>query len=98
MVTVPDGDLVRARVRVTGRVQGVWYRASTRDEAARLGLVGWVRNLPDGAVRLEAEGPRGRVEELIAWCHEGPPAARVSGVEVDWVEPQRDEDAFSVRR
>lgn len=72
----------RVRAIVTGRVQGVSYRASTVDEAVRRGLAGWVRNRPDGSVELEAEGDPARVAELLAWCEQGPPAARVDGVEV----------------
>ena len=73
----------RIRAIVSGRVQGVSYRASTADEARRLGLVGWVRNLPDGRVELEAEGPADAVEQLVAWCHAGPPAAHVTSVAVE---------------
>ncbi|HET9620370.1 MAG TPA: acylphosphatase [Kofleriaceae bacterium] len=67
---------------VTGRVQGVSYRASTIHEATRLGLTGWVRNRADGSVELEAQGTPAQVEALLAWCHVGPPAARVTGVAV----------------
>jgi len=74
----------RARIVVTGIVQGVAYRASARAEAERLGLAGWVRNLPDGRVEALAEGPRDRVESLVAWCWRGPPMARVSDVQVEW--------------
>ncbi len=73
----------RVRARVRGRVQGVFYRASTCDRAAELGLVGWVRNCADGSVELEAEGPREQVDQLIAWCRRGPAGARVSGVETE---------------
>ena len=73
----------RVHAIVTGRVQGVSYRASTAGEARRLGLVGWVRNLRDGSVELEAEGPEDAVEGLLTWCHQGPPAARVANVAVE---------------
>lgn len=73
----------RIRAIVSGRVQGVSYRASTAHEARRRGLVGWVKNLPDGRVELEAEGASDAIDALLAWCHEGPPAARVTGVAVD---------------
>jgi acylphosphatase len=73
----------RVRAIVTGRVQGVGYRASTVDEARAYGLTGWVRNLPDGAVELEAQGDEARVTALLAWCAQGPPAARVTGVAID---------------
>ncbi|HEY8377003.1 MAG TPA: acylphosphatase [Nannocystis sp.] len=77
-------EVVQALVRVEGRVQGVYYRASTQAQAQALGLRGWVRNLPDGRVELRAQGPRARVEQLIAWCRQGPPAARVTDVDVTW--------------
>jgi acylphosphatase len=83
---------------VRGLVQGVFYRASTVDRASELGLVGWVRNCPDGSVELEAEGPGERVEELVAWCRRGPPGARVTGVEVEWLPETRGEREFRVRR
>jgi len=77
----------RVRAIVTGRVQGVSYRASTVDEALRLGLVGWVKNRADGAVELEAEGPDDHIAALLAWCEQGPPAARVALVAVDELAP-----------
>ncbi len=67
-------------IRVTGKVQGVFFRASTRNEAQRLGLHGWVRNEPDGSVRIEAEGNEGALDQLVAWCHHGPTQARVTEV------------------
>lgn len=74
------------RLRVRGRVQGVFYRQSTREKARVLGLNGWVRNEDDGTVTLEAFGDRAHLESLIAWCHQGPPSAKVSAVEVEWLE------------
>ncbi|HQR29464.1 MAG TPA: acylphosphatase [Anaeromyxobacteraceae bacterium] len=93
-----SGARARARARVTGIVQGVWYRQSTADEARRLGLSGTVRNLPDGAVEVLAEGTREAVEALLAWCRRGPPAARVEAVEVAWETPAGDEAPFAVLR
>jgi acylphosphatase len=72
----------RIRALVTGRVQGVAFRATTSSEARRRGVVGWVRNLPDGSVELEAEGDDERVAALLAWCEHGPPGARVANVAV----------------
>jgi acylphosphatase len=69
-------------VRVTGRVQGVSFRWYAVREARRLGLAGWVRNEPDGAVAAHLEGPDDAVEEMVAWCGHGPPAARVDDVEL----------------
>ena len=83
---------------MTGRVQGVSYRASTASEARRLGVVGWVRNLPDGSVELEVEGPDERVAALLAWCEHGPPAARVERVAAEELAPTGQETAFSVTR
>lgn len=81
---------------MSGKVQGVWYRATTVEEAKKLGLTGWVRNLPDGRVQIVAEGPRESLERLIAWCHEGPPLAVVDEVKVVW-EPYTGEFAnFSI--
>ncbi|ACL64085.1 acylphosphatase [Anaeromyxobacter dehalogenans 2CP-1] len=90
-------DRVRARIVVSGRVQGVAFRQSTADEARRLGVEGWVRNLPDGRVEAEAEGGRTAVGALVRWCHAGPPAARVDRVEVEWVEPAGGLGAFEIR-
>ncbi|MFN2470772.1 MAG: acylphosphatase [Gaiellaceae bacterium] len=86
----------RARVRVTGRVQGVFFRAETRDRARSLGLAGWVRNAPDGSVEAELEGPHERVESMIRWCGRGSSLATVDDVEVEWTEP-RGEHGFVVR-
>jgi acylphosphatase len=69
---------------IAGRVQGVGFRYWTVTEASRLGLCGFVRNLPDRRVEAEAAGERRKVEEFIAWCHRGPPSARVENVEVSW--------------
>jgi acylphosphatase len=69
---------------VSGRVQGVGFRYSAVREARRLGLTGCVRNLPDGAVEVIAEGPRGRLARLEAWLRLGPPGARVLSVDVNY--------------
>ena len=80
--------MVRRRLRITGRVQGVWFRESCCEVADRLGLAGSVRNRADGTVEVVAEGPPAEVEALVAWCRSGPPAADVTGVEVDEEEPE----------
>jgi acylphosphatase len=87
---------VRAHVVVLGRVQGVWFRASTKDVAQRLALAGWVRNVPDGSVEAVFEGPRASVDAAIAWAGEGPDHAVVDDVRVDWEEPLG-EQGFAVR-
>jgi acylphosphatase len=67
--------MVRKRIVVRGRVQGVGFRYATVSEARRLGLHGWARNAPDGSVEIIAEGAVADVQALIAWCHQGPPSA-----------------------
>jgi acylphosphatase len=79
-------DKAQVQIVVSGRVQGVFFRAAAAQEARGLGLRGWVRNLPDGRVQIRAEGGRRNLEMLIAWAHQGPPAARVMEVEVEWCE------------
>ena len=73
---------VRVRAVVQGRVQGVFYRDSCRDQAQRLGVRGSVRNRPDGTVEVVAEGPRDTVEQFLMWCRQGPPRATVTGLTV----------------
>ncbi|MEK6976756.1 MAG: acylphosphatase [Candidatus Thermoplasmatota archaeon] len=75
-----QSGMTRMHVLVTGKVQGVWFRESTRQEAERLGLGGWVRNLPDGRVEAIFTGPTAAVEAAIAWCRRGPEAAQVANV------------------
>ena len=87
----------RLSARVVGRVQGVYFRAFTRNQARRLGLSGWVRNDYDGSVYLEAEGPRAILDMLLATLRRGPSEARVDRVEVDWSEATGDYDGFGVR-
>jgi len=69
---------------VSGRVQGVFFRSETQDEALRHGLTGWVRNLPEGRVEAVFEGDKDKVDRLIEFCRRGPPGARVSRVDVQW--------------
>ncbi|GAB4547510.1 MAG: acylphosphatase [Thermodesulfovibrionia bacterium] len=88
---------VRVKVRVNGIVQGVFFRASTRDVARRLGLTGWVRNIPDGSVEAVFEGDRDKVEEAIRWCHKGPPGARVTDVDEEWLEYRGEFSDFDIR-
>lgn len=88
----------RASLFITGKVQGVFFRESARREAERLGLRGWVRNLPDGRVEALAEGESQAVDEFIRWCHNGPPAARVDGVAVKDAAPTGEFSSFTVER
>jgi acylphosphatase len=74
----------RARILITGLVQGVFFRRAMTDHARRLGISGWVKNLKDGRVEALAEGDRARLDELIQFCHIGPRGAVVRKVEVEW--------------
>jgi acylphosphatase len=87
----------RVRAIVTGRVQGVSYRASTIFEARRLGLSGWVRNCSDGSVELECEGDGARVQRLLTWCEHGPPGAVVARVAVEDLSITDDASEFMLR-
>ena len=75
-------EVVRRRVVVRGRVQGVWFRQSCADEARLRGVGGWVRNRNDGAVEAVFEGSSAAVTAMVAWCRSGPPLAEVTDVEV----------------
>lgn len=86
----------RARAVISGRVQGVFFRAETRDRARSLGLGGWVRNNPDGTVEAVFEGERERIESMLEWCRRGPSLAGVEDVEAAWEEPQG-EAGFAMR-
>ena len=90
--------MVRIRLQISGRVQGVWYRASTQREAMRLGLLGWVRNLENGSVEAEIQGPAEQAEALVTWCHIGPPKAQVETVERISIPCEDGETRFTVRR
>lgn len=86
----------RASLRIRGKVQGVFFRESARQEATRLGLTGWVRNRDDGSVEAVAEGESAALEEFIRWCHRGPQAARVTDVERADGEPSGEFRHFTV--
>jgi len=87
----------RVRVIISGRVQGVFFRAYTKEEAERLGIKGWVRNLPDGRVEALFEGEDKAVEEMIRWCHRGSPSAVVTKVEVHEEPYQGEFKDFKIR-
>jgi acylphosphatase len=88
----------RTSLRIRGKVQGVFFRESTRVEATRLGLTGWVRNRDDGSVEAVAEGESAALEDFIRWCHQGPQAARVTDVERADGEPTGEFRTFTVER
>ncbi len=86
----------RVHLFVSGRVQGVFFRVDTQREARSLGLVGWVRNLPDGRVEIVAQGNAEAVRALVEWSHLGPVRAEVTSVDISW-EETHPIDGFSIR-
>lgn len=90
-------DHLRAQVIIHGIVQGVFFRASTREEAIRIGVGGWVRNLPDGTVQALFEGETKKIEEIIGWCHKGPPGAQVNKVDIFWEPYEKEFKLFEIR-
>ncbi|MBI3855521.1 MAG: acylphosphatase [Planctomycetes bacterium] len=88
---------LRVHLFISGTVQGVSFRASTQEEARRRSIVGWVRNLEDGRVEALAQGTKDKVDELVAWCRKGPPAAKVDKVEVSGREVGDEFRTFEVR-
>lgn len=83
-------------VLISGRVQGVWFRASTKKKADELGIHGWVRNTSDGKVEAVFEGEEEKINEMIKWCHTGPPLARVEKIEVKKQKPTNIFKEFSI--
>ena len=74
-----------AHIIVHGQVQGVWFRAGTKEKADELGLLGWVKNRPEGTVEIHAEGEKLQLERFIAWCRKGTPAANVTSLNINGV-------------
>jgi acylphosphatase len=93
---VHSDDHERAHIRVSGQVQGVFFRDSTRRKAEELGLSGWVKNLPDGKVEAVFEGPSDSVRKMVRWCEEGPQQASVENVDTDFEDPGEDLQGFEV--
>jgi acylphosphatase len=93
---VSEPEQVRVRVVVTGRVQGVWFRDSCREQARALHVGGFARNRADGAVEAEFEGPPAAVARMVAWCREGPPRAHVDAVDTEELVPVGDR-RFTIR-
>lgn len=90
-------EKTRAHLVISGRVQGVFFRAETQRAAELYGITGWVRNKPDGTVEAVVEGARPDVVSLINWCKNGPPISRVDGVDVNWQDHESAFDAFTIR-
>jgi acylphosphatase len=85
-----------AKLKIFGRVQGVFFRDHTQEKANELKLAGWVKNMPDGTVEALVEGEEAAVKHMIAWCNQGSPGSKVEKVEVEWVEPSNCE-SFEVK-
>lgn len=90
------GDMRRVHLWISGRVQGVFFRSTTQEQAEARGLTGWVRNAPDGRVEAEVQGSPAAVERLIAECRNGPPAAHVTDVDVSEIDVIPNEQGFAV--
>ncbi|HLU20299.1 MAG TPA: acylphosphatase [Pusillimonas sp.] len=90
----PNHNTETLEVRVTGRVQGVGFRAATVRQAHSLGVTGWVRNAPDGSVEVLVQGEPEQVDHMLSWLHKGPPAAKVTGVTYTQSDTQRYFDNF----
>ena len=89
-------DRARLHMIVTGRVQGVFYRASAAEQARALGIIGWARNLPNGSVEIIAEGRRADLQKFTAWARSGPPSARVAEVREEWGQARSEFSDFRV--
>ncbi len=90
--------MIRKHAFFEGKVQGVFFRANTRDKAREIGVKGWVKNLPDGRVEAVFEGPEEKVDQVIKWCENNQPHARVDDVTVDIEKATGEFDRFFVKR
>ncbi|MBU1992934.1 MAG: acylphosphatase [Patescibacteria group bacterium] len=88
--------MAQAILKITGTVQGVFYRAHAKEKAQTLGITGYAKNMPDGSVEILAQGERDKIEKLIEWCSEGPDASQVDNVEAEWREPQGKPEEFEI--
>lgn len=86
----------RVHLVITGRVQGVWFRANTQKKAKALDLTGWVKNLSDGRVEAVFEGEKENVNQIIGWCKKGPSFARVDDIQIQWETPTGDFSTFTI--
>jgi len=84
-------------VIISGRVQGVWFRSSTKQKAEQLGVTGWVKNTRDGCVEAIFEGEENNIKEIVEWCHRGPPLAKIERVEVKNQNITNGFDGFSIK-
>ncbi len=86
-----------ARLRIRGKVQGVYYRVSARRKALELSLSGWIANLDDGDVEAYVQGEKSMIKEFVKWSWQGPPASNVADVQVEWTRPEEQGGAFEIR-
>ncbi len=86
----------RVRLIITGHVQGVWYRSHTKDRAEKMGLTGWVRNLPNGDVEAVFEGEESIIEEMIVWCYSGSPLCQVDDIQTLYEKHLDEFDEFKI--
>jgi acylphosphatase len=89
--------IARAHLIITGRVQGVWFRANTQKKAIACDLTGWVTNLSDGGVEAIFEGEKENINQIIRWCKKGPSFARVDDVKVHWETPLGKFNSFTIK-
>ena len=89
-------EVERVHLIIEGRVQGVFFRASTKEEAEKLEINGWVRNLPGGSVEIQAEGRKENLEQFLKWCHRGPSNAVVSNVDIEYLQPTGEFSTFNI--
>lgn len=91
-------ERARVHLKIDGRVQGVYFRAATVEQARRLGLTGWVMNCADSSVEVIAEGAREQLEKLVTWCGSGPPGAQVKKLRTEWEDSKNEFQAFFIKR
>ena len=89
--------MINVHVLISGKVQGVWYRANTKNKAKELGIKGWVRNTKDGRVEAFFQGDGKQVDDMISWCSKGPPLATVTDIVVEKIEISEDFKGFTIR-
>ncbi len=90
-------EIARLHIVIEGRVQGVFFRASTIEKSSKLGLTGWVKNCSDGRVEAVFEGETDKIEQVVEWCKKGPPGAVVRNVETIWEQATGDYDSFTIK-
>lgn len=88
----------RIHLYLSGKVQGVYFRAYTKQEADALHITGWVKNTSDGRVEIVAEGEKEHIDSFLEWCREGPPQAHVSNTQIQWQNATDEFNQFSIIR